>query len=279
VKKRAIFVLSVSLVLCLLLTTFSSAQASVLHDDPVVTVITGGTALTTTTIALEKLPGSYLGSDGLTLPVGGNPGEKQFGGDGILVTGLTGGSASLCFPAPSPRYGWHGVVSQWDGSKWIALATTTSESEEGINAKACATIYYDGTYALIMSYSTPANQAMSRCPNIDFIYPYYDEYRSETRDGWIITGGVVFPALPVGTSVTYRLLNIDPNNLTGSLSASGVVVDNVQVGPDEYYSEVEFPEGTAIYFPVENSWWDYTFTIRFVTTGCYVDFQYPSDLQ
>ena len=232
------------------------------------------------TIRLEELPGTVLGSSGLILPVNNSTGEIQFNGDGVKITGLTGGSASLCFNTYSSNSEWVSVIYHWSGEKWEKMDTSLTDYAESSVAKACSTIYSDGTYALLISY-TSKEVSIKPCKDILFIYPYLgDPEEGDLPDNFFyIEGGVVYPGLPVGTHVSYHLRNISPKgSLTGSLSASGIVTNNVNLGtPDDFYSEVVFPPNTTIYY--SEDWRDITFTVRFFTQGCYFDFKYPDDLE
>jgi hypothetical protein len=276
-KGRVLLAFSFILVLSMFFSTFGAAQAAPLQSDPVVTVISGAAGLKTTVIALENLPGSYVGSEGLTLPVNSPTGDMQFGGDGVQVSGLEGGSANACFATKPPAEGWSGKVYSFNGSKWVSVESTTTENEEGLFAKTCATIYHDGTYALIISYAPPANKALSECVNILSIGPDIDW--NFGSDEIFVIGGWAYPGIAVGSHVRYQLLNIEPEgSITGDLSASGVVVENVVVGPgpEDFYSYVEFPEGTTLTSTVD--WWDEnSFTVRFFFQNCYKDFQWPQE--
>ncbi|MPM82531.1 hypothetical protein SDC9_129592 [bioreactor metagenome] len=232
---------------------------------------------------MEDLPGTLLGSTGLTLPVNNPSGEIQFNGDGIQISGLAGGSASVCFNTLASSSGWVSAIYRWTGEKWEKLDTTQSNYAESSQANACSTVYSDGTYALLMSY-TFKDVEIKKCKNIEFIYPYLsDPIDGEEPDNFFyVKGGVVYPGLPLGTRVTYQLINISPKgSLTGSLKASGVVTNNIKIDmPGKFYSEVEFPKGTIVYYSPEKSIWkDISFTVRFFTQGCYFDFKYPDDLK
>lgn len=277
-KRRAILVFSTIIVLCMLLSTFGVVKAAPLHNDPVVTVISGGENLKSTVVPFGNLPGIVVGDSGLILPINSPNGDMQFGGDGIQLSGLAGGSASVCFSMLPTRYGWSGIVYQYNGTKWVKLDTVVTESEEALDAKVCATVYSDGFYALILGFKEPikedkAKKQIKECTNITFIYP--DLIEDEELPRLYIPGGFVYPSLPLGTKVTYELLNIDPpNSLTGpGTKASGIVIRG-EFDPE--IPNVEFPKGT--YLDYSSSPWNITFTVRFYTQGCYKDFHYPEDL-
>jgi hypothetical protein len=276
-KKRSAFPLIFALIICLALSTFTTAIAAPLHDDPVVTVISGGAALETKIIPLEKLPGTTINDAGLTLPIAVSSDKGQFNGDGISVKGITGGAATVCFTIKSPGSGWTSAVHRWNGFSWEELPTVISTTEGGINPAACATIYYDGTYAVLMGYIEPQGKiVLQECANIEFIYPDVD-WDWET-DEITLMGGYIYPAIDEGSYVRYQLLNILPEDtVTGDLTAPGVVDYNYF---EPFFggltSYAEFPEGTTLSSTVD--WWDdNTFTVRFYFQNCYKDFDWPSD--
>jgi hypothetical protein len=276
--RKSSLVIAALFILSLLIGSFSTVQAAPLHDDPVVTVISGGAALETKIIPLEKLPGTTVNDTGLTLPIAVSSDKGQFNGDGIAVKGITGGAATVCFSIKSPGSGWTSAVHRWNGFSWEELPTVISTTEGGINPTACATIYFDGTYAVLMGYVEPQNKVvLKECANIEWIYPDFDwEFGS---DEITLIGGYVYPAIAEGSHVRYQLLNIEPSGtVTGDLTAPGVVSYNFDPGIDDLMSYVEFPEGTTLTSTVD--WWrDNTFTVRFYFQDCYKDFNWPDDFE
>ncbi|MEA5077826.1 MAG: hypothetical protein VB013_04575 [Anaerolineaceae bacterium] len=283
-RKKGLFLVVFFVVISLLLSAFSAVKASPLQDQGTVTLLSGGTSMQTKTIRMEELPGTVVGNSGLFLPVNNPSGEIQFNGDGIQISGLAGGSASVCFNTLASSSGWVSAIYRWTGEKWNKLDTTQSNYAESNQAKACSTVDSDGTYALLMSY-TFKDVEIKKCKNIEFIYPFLGEPKEgEDPDNFFyVEGGVVYPGLPLGTRVTYQLININPKgSLTGSLKASGYVTNNIVLDPATgvFYSEVVFPKNTIVYYSPEKSIWkDISFTVRFFTQGCYFDFDYPDDLK
>jgi hypothetical protein len=268
---------SILVVVCLLLGSINPVHAAPVADNPVVTPVTEGSSFTTTIISLEALPGTLKNEAGGVYPVSVPDGSMQFSGDGIKVSSLVG-TAKVCFATKSPSSGWSGTVYQYLGNDWVALDSTTSENSEGLDAQACATIYRDGVFALVLGYTKPDNKVMGECTDIEIIYPYFTE--DEVLPRLYILGGVAYPGLPIGTKVTYSLINITPaGSLSGSLKASGEVINNVfnPGDPTEFYSVVSFPEGTYVDYQ-DGLFSDIRFTVRFYTPGCYKDFHYPDDL-
>ena len=276
-NKKSSMIFSALMVLCFLVGSFGTATAAPLHDDPVITVISGGAILETKIIPIEKLPGTTVSDSGLTIPVASTSGKSQFGGDGIQVKGLTGGAASVCFTTKAPSSGWVSIVHRWTGFTWEEVPTTISTTEGGINPRACATIYYDGTYAVLMGYKPPSGEkVLQECANIEFIYPDLDwDWGS---DEITIIGGYVYPAIEVGSHVRFQLLNIQPEStITGDLTAPGVVDHNYfepELGGLTSY--VDFPTDPVLVSTVD--WWDEnTFKVRFYFENCYKDFDWPED--
>jgi hypothetical protein len=140
--------ISLFIACALLMITIGSVSANS-GPKPVVTPLSGDQDFTVTYLNINQMPGSVLNSDGTPLPTGFASGEKQFEGWGAVVSGFRYGSASACFPISGISKGWGGQVGQWNGSKWVLLATTITTPAESEISYACATIYGDGTYALL----------------------------------------------------------------------------------------------------------------------------------
>jgi hypothetical protein len=159
--------------------------------------------------------------------------------------------------------------------QWVMLPTTITPKAESTDGVAASTIYSDGIYVLIISYATPEEKGVKECVDIQFIYPDFNWVPGS--DDIPLIGGYVYPAIPVGTSVRYELIHIYPDgdSITGDLSASGIVTENI-LEDGRLYSYVEFPEGTVVTSSYD--WWtELSFTVRFYTMGCYKDFNWPSD--
>lgn len=139
---------SLAIVLSLLVLSFGTVSAST-GPKPVVTPVSGDQDFTVTYLAIGQLPGSTGGVEGMYLPTGYANGEKQFESMGVAVSGFSYGSATACFPIKGITKGWGGQVGNWDGSQWKLLETTISTPAESEYSYACATIYGNGTYALI----------------------------------------------------------------------------------------------------------------------------------
>jgi hypothetical protein len=223
------FVLAFSLVLA----DLTPAQAATKWGDPTVTPITGDTEFTITLLDPAKI-GSYKGDSGLTIPDGFLDGEKQFGGKLLILKGVSLGSESLCYPFPTYQYGWRGFLARWDGAKWVKLATSITPGKESAPAMACTTIYGDGTYGLIVSYSDEDAPACG----LELLYVRLGFSGNTTGNQEsrslqvslpyvLVYEAVIKPNLPDGTAVTYAIQGITPAGfLSGDdLTATGVVID------------------------------------------------------
>jgi hypothetical protein len=149
--KRFLFPLfSFLLVFSLLFTSIGTVNAAI-GDDPVVTSVSGDAEFTTEVVPVPALPGTTLLASQMFVPVGFPIGEAQFEGNGIRVTGLSSGKATVCFTIPNAvlNQGWGGKVGVWNGTKWVLLGTSFSTADESPYTMACAAISGDGTYAFI----------------------------------------------------------------------------------------------------------------------------------
>jgi hypothetical protein len=123
-------------------------------------------------------------------------------------------------------------VGQWNGSKWVLLATTITTPEESEISNACATIYGDGTYALLtwvadaslLANSSPSSTCdfeISNLGNIMSSMVWDGDYFTATLVGigFDSTGDLV------GLPVTVTLLSANPAGSYGmSGSGSGTVI-------------------------------------------------------
>jgi hypothetical protein len=155
-KKFRVFFVAGLLMLAVLAGGLSVAKATVEFVDPVTFPGAPGNTFTAAVLTPVELPGTLDGPGGLVLPVGFTVGQKQFGGNGLKVTGLQPGeSAKLCFDFPWYNFKWSGGVYQWNGTKWVALGTTVTPGVDGSNTWACAKTSENGTFALLMGYYGP----------------------------------------------------------------------------------------------------------------------------
>ena len=124
--------------------------------DPTAVSSVAGASLTSEVVGIAALPGTKILGDGQYGPVGYKDWQAQFGGSGIKISALAAKTtAMLCFPFPTYRFKWDGRVAQWDGTKWVPLATTFSANPEGLANWACTKGAGKGTFALIIWYYGP----------------------------------------------------------------------------------------------------------------------------
>ena len=97
-----------------------------------------------------------------------------------------------------------------------------SRSRGRHSSTACAPIYGNGTFALIINFNEgkAPNQVIHECTNIEFVSPDFNFLEGD----WIeIIGGYIYPSIPVGTIVTYEILNISPPDALDGALAGEVV--------------------------------------------------------
>jgi hypothetical protein len=130
--------------------------------DPIVTGITGDMDFNAAIVEPTKMPGTESYKQ-MTVPAGSS-GALQFHGKGLLISGVSLGTEQACFSFDIGNSGWDGSVYQWNGIKWAKLATSFTDNGEG-KTSACATIYGDGYYALLIGLTgKPAVKAGSGEP-------------------------------------------------------------------------------------------------------------------
>lgn len=135
---------------------FASSSASPVDvwSDPVATA-NNGASFTSEIIGTAKLPGIVDNDTSIILPVGFASDSGQFGGSGIVISGLAArtDTVNLTFSFPTYRYGWTGSIYQWSGSAWVKVLTTiVAPTGENSMYYATASHVGNGTYALIMGY-------------------------------------------------------------------------------------------------------------------------------
>ena len=283
-KKTVLLFLSLTLALSLVLVHFSPVLAFD-WQAPVVTPISGDKEFTTIVTAPAALPGIVAGENGITLPAGFPAGTAQFGGDGVVVKGFTDGSASACFSMPPARSEWVGSIRQWNGTKWVKLPTSVTEGDvESNSASACATIYSDGTYALIMGYTgapeakgLPVCSADLRITGWGYTYNNNNPYGKFAQSIFFLHLSV---SLPEGTPVSYTIFNFSPPDaLQGALHRSATSsTKSPYIG-----SWVEFPTSLDAWktFPLteyiisDQDFGTIPFTFRITLPDCYKDFPNP----
>lgn len=162
------FTLSLSLALCLILVVTSIVSAGFWPTsntptvpDPYALPAVENSGMVSSVVGVPSLPGTVLLDSGKYLPAGFNQGDAQFAGSGLEVSGLgKRETTEVCFPFRSVNYQWKGVVSQWNGDKWLALDTSFPADADGATNWACAKGAGNGTFALITWYFGPPEPAV-----------------------------------------------------------------------------------------------------------------------
>ena len=162
-KKSAKIFLVLTLALSVAFLGVHSAQAIIIPapdftwNDPTVSPNSPGTTLKTEVVEPSQLPGTNTNGKGMFEPVGFGLNQAQFGGNGIVVSGLPDGkTAKLCFSFPVYQFDWAGKIYHWNGTKWMMSSTTIIPGVEGTTTLACTNSVGNGTYALIIGfYGTP----------------------------------------------------------------------------------------------------------------------------
>ena len=225
--------------------------------------LSGDLVFTSTPTSPVSLQGTEKSSGGMIIPVGFGSGEKQFGGDALVVSGFSGGTANACFSFPTYRYGWRGGVYEWTGEKWTALPTTIGnpEGKEGAPSTACANIYNSGTYALLISFSTKdaPESNLEECANIDEIMLFVMGSGDAPNQHRFVVA--TLPSLPLGTLVDYEFRRIIPAGaITGAITGSGIIYNFLGSVP-----ALDVPETGYLEFGDNLQ----SFTFRIYVNDCY----------
>jgi hypothetical protein len=153
-KPIRILLMITTLVLCLAFVGVNLAQAETTWKDPWVHTYVYAPYVKAQAVQASDLPGTYTNDKGLYEPNGVALDEGQFGGKGVVITGMaTGKTARVCFDFPTYHDGWKGSVYLYDGSEWVKLKTSISTSNQNSNVWACSNSVANGTYALVIYYA------------------------------------------------------------------------------------------------------------------------------
>lgn len=161
-KKISRLSITVFIVLCLLLVSFSTVFArralpTITWTDPTASTSEKGLTFTSEVLDPWQLPGTLTLGTGQYGPVGFPAGQAQFGGNGLKVTALPEGkTVELCFDFPVYSMSWEGKIYLWNETKWVAMPTTVTPGSDGSPTYACTPKAANGIYALIIGfYGTP----------------------------------------------------------------------------------------------------------------------------
>jgi hypothetical protein len=278
-KKFVLPFFSLLLVITLALSSFSSVTAA--GGDPWVTPVSGDMDFTATVVPIASLPGVTKLANQMLVPKGFPTGEAQFGGNGVRVTGLEAGKATACFSlsALEVSKGWGGKVGMWDGTRWVLLPTAIAPvAKEASSTSACAGITDNGTYAFIKYIAEPEllPKGLPACGVMTFAGPW--EYDFGNFDGWM-SEGLIYndPIVPIGTSISYQILNVVPSGFfTSGTTGSGLVTRIDEPVPGVFISIVTFDPQVVFEY---DHWASLdSFILRINLPECYTDFHYPEDL-
>jgi hypothetical protein len=143
-----------SLTLLSVSTVFAIVSPQRTWADPFVSTAAKGVTFTTTVLVPGSLPGIVTSPSGMTLPAGFLPNQAQFGGNGIVISGLTSAqNVTVCFDFPVYQYSWSGTIYEWVNTKWEKMPTKIVDNTgEGGSTSACAAQAGNGIYSLIIGF-------------------------------------------------------------------------------------------------------------------------------
>jgi hypothetical protein len=179
-KKSLIGIVALLVAVTFAFSSIGAVNASSDLPGPTFSVTSGDTSFTTALVPIVSLPGVTTLSNGMLIPVNFKTGEKQFAGDGLLVTGFESGTASACFAFNPDNSIWSAAVAKWDGSKWLLLPTTFSAPKENIYSIACSSVAESGTYALLEWIGDPAKLAAQQGNQSNCNFPVKWVYEANT---------------------------------------------------------------------------------------------------
>lgn len=220
--KRALPVVIVLLLMSTFLMAFR-LPASGSTADPTVTAISGDMDFAVTIVAPTSLAGAVASGESRVYPLGYTDGSLQFIGKALVLSGVSGGSESVCFPFADYVYGWRGAVHTWTGSAWLPLTTSFSEGSEGVATKACTTVFGDGTYALLAYYSSsdaPVKAAAYVVPGC-IMDVSLGGYGYDGPDGGTIRVLATFPGLLDDVEYSWEVTSASPASSMPGLPISG----------------------------------------------------------
>jgi hypothetical protein len=200
---------------------------------------------TTELLPIAQFPGTTEFNQ-MLVPVGFPAGEAQYEGQGVIVSGMDSGKATVCFYITGTQYGWGGKVGLWNGTKWVKLATTITPLEESSKSLACATITSSGMYAFIRYVVDASLLPVKGVCGYD-IYNAWGTADEATEEGGWQKGYINYFEINsntdlTGKTVTVTLLRSDPaGGYVWYGTATGVLIhDNINhyyfyVSPTVYY--------------------------------------------
>lgn len=164
-KKSMVIFITAFIIASFFLSGYLAPKPNTDWPDPTAAPLTGDLVFSMKVIPPTSLPGTYIGREGMILPTGFPEGEVQIGGKGLALLDVSDGSEQVCFPLPTYNYGWRGSVYEWNGSKWEKFATTTTVGVDGAITMACAKVYGNGTYALLINFDEKLAPVVEKSSN------------------------------------------------------------------------------------------------------------------
>ncbi len=252
----AIFIFS------LFLNNYSSVYADSGPGGVTVTPLSGETNFKITSVDLSRFAGAYATDNGDYQPTGFAKNEAKFASGAFSISGITYGTQTTCVQFANYAYGWRGSLYQWIGARWQKMPTTFVEGEDGSPAKACATTYGNGTYALIVYYDQAAAPKAKSGECVEDISWYSWDWGAEGifNAAFRFTGDYV---PEVGTHFKWKISSVSPVDFLTPTSGSGTIelLDGVTVAP---ISGLSFPAEMYGHTNI-------AFTIEIQVGGCHID--------
>lgn len=220
--KKVAPAIALVMVLSVFLMAFTVPAANT-PAGPTATAVSGDMDFTVSVVAPSTLSGAVVAPEQPVYPVGYADGSLQFIGKALILSDFNGGAVSVCFPFSEYDFGWRGAVYGWSGSQWQSISTTFTEGEEGVATKACATVYGNGTYALLAYYNTadaPKKQAEIIVPDC-IMDVSLNGYGYDGPDGGTLRLLLSFPGITDGVSYNWEVTSASPAGAMTDLPASG----------------------------------------------------------
>lgn len=269
-KKTLIVLLALFLLLGVIHFSSGTGTVQASANGPTVTSIQGDSEFSVVVKEPAALTSGTAESNGLVVPAGFPLGEKQFSGSVVIVSGLSYGSARISFVFSGYGYGWTGSIYQWLNGKWTPLSTTITPGAEGAPAHASAAITSDGTYALLIGYTDPVSRMK---PCTDYTVDGTAISENQVLRNIIFMGMALRPGLPVGTRLTYQVVNVSPaRSLFGTLSGELIASFLINEGTPGEVVILNADPGNSWTYSADNV--PTSFTIRVFIDNCYVDKTY-----
>jgi hypothetical protein len=227
-KKSMLIFITALIVASFFLTAFLAPKTETDWPDPTASAITGDTVFSLKIIPPTSLPGTYLGNGGMILPSGFPEGEVQFGGKGLSLLDVSDGTEQVCFSLPTYSFGWRGNVYEWNGSKWVKFETSTTFGKDGAIPLACAKVFGNGTYALLINFDPKLAPVVEKAVSEQCISDM-DVSEMEWGSTRVFSVGARFTGAfqpEIGSTFTWKVVSTSPSGFFTPTSGTGTVVDD-----------------------------------------------------